>query len=200
MRIPTLISLTIATSTFAAPVHYSIKALIGYDPLLLNPSSEGPQPEASFGAGIGPGASLELSEKIALDAGMNILYDRERFLGTYQESMTSQVEDVHIVTQRWRVGLLLVPTYSITNRIRLGCGYEWDVPIVGSRELHGPTTLNGVGTDLNWSSGSSETSEGIPVASVHNLVANAGGTLSRSFEIFLQAKYGLNRSDRKSVV
>ncbi len=183
----------IAASSFALPTKVSVDALIGYDPLLLDPSPEGLQPRFSYGIAVGPNITWKFNPRISLDVGVRGLYDQENLSGPYQESPPSPESSLRKTTERWRIGLKMMPEVQVTENLRVGAGYEWDIPVAGTQFLTSPTVLNGARRNLNWDLGSIGSSD-IPVASVHNFLADISWSIQPSLEIVLQGKYGLNKS------
>ena len=193
-----------AVSAFADPAIVGIEANAGYNILSVGSSVDdgNTKSQPSFGFAVGPTIALPFNEQFAISGKISFQYDMNRTetkidgplgIGSYKaENNQSQMS----------VGFQVAPVFHLSPMFAVKAGYEWDMPLGGSRESKQTTSLGPISydstfnTDLVWapSKASDLKSNETPVVSTHNLILGAAFSLTPTVDFTVQGKFALNGS------
>ncbi len=199
----TLSLVALATvASFAGPIKVGADAKLGYNLTLVgsdvDEEGQTTDPKFGFGVSVGPKAAYEITDKLAIGAGVLFNYDKYGTESTYEGSDATVNIDVSLMTH----GLHIAPTFKVTEQLSLKAGYEWDMPLGGTVKLKAEVPFFGELSDEYDAVWAPEDQKDLAnddgemtkaaFVSTHNVVLGAGFALNEQLAVTVEGKIALN--------
>lgn len=200
-RTLSIVALATAAS-FAGPIKVGADAKLGYNLTVVgsdvDEEGQTTDPKFGFGVSVGPKAAYEITDKLAIGAGVLFNYDKYGTEVSFEGMDAVADVDVSLMT----LGLHIAPTFKVTEQISLKAGYQWDMPLGGTVEFK--AEIPGFGEiseeyDAVWAPEDEKdlaNDEGeetkAAFVSTHNVVLGAGFALNEQLAVTVEGKIALN--------